>query len=162
MRKYPRECKALGIPYIYDPSQQIIRLSGDDLREGIDGSKMLIVNDYEFEMIRNKTGLSEEQVLCCTATLIVTRGGRGLNHLDGWQANRHPDRETSARGRPDRRGRCLPGRHHQGHEPGAAVERHRTDGQPGGDVCAGTARHAESLVHVGRVPGALSAKTLAL
>jgi len=77
MCKYPRECKALGIPYIYDPSQQIIRLSGDDLREGIDGSRMLIVNDYEFEMIRNKTGLSEEQVLCCTATLIVTRGGEG-------------------------------------------------------------------------------------
>ena len=77
MCKYPRECKALGIPYIYDPSQQIIRLSGDDLREGIDGSKMLIVNDYEFEMIRNKTGLAEEQVLCCTATLIVTRGGEG-------------------------------------------------------------------------------------
>ena len=59
MRKYPRECKALGIPYIYDPSQQIIRLSGDDLREGIDGCKMLIVNEYEFEMIRNKTGMSE-------------------------------------------------------------------------------------------------------
>ncbi len=77
MRKYPRECKELGIPYIYDPSQQIIRLSGDDLREGIDGSTMLIVNDYEFEMIRNKTGFSEEQVLCCTGTLIVTRGGQG-------------------------------------------------------------------------------------
>jgi adenosine kinase len=77
MRKYPRECKALGIPYIYDPSQQVIRLSGDDLREGIDGCKMLIVNDYEFEMIRNKTGMSEAQVLNCTDTLIVTRGGAG-------------------------------------------------------------------------------------
>src|SRR5512137_2434327 len=31
MCKYPRECKALGIPYIYDPSQQIIRLISDDL-----------------------------------------------------------------------------------------------------------------------------------
>jgi adenosine kinase len=77
MRKYPRECKELGIPYIYDPSQQIIRLSGDDLREGLEGSRMLIVNDYEFEMIRNKTGFSEDQVLCCTGALIVTRGGEG-------------------------------------------------------------------------------------
>jgi adenosine kinase len=77
MRKYPRECKELGIPYIYDPSQQIIRLSGDDLREGLEGSRMLIVNDYEFEMIRNKTGFSEEQVLCCTGALIVTRGSDG-------------------------------------------------------------------------------------
>jgi adenosine kinase len=77
MRKYPRECKDLGIPYIYDPSQQIIRLSGNDLCEGIVGSKMLIVNDYEFEMIRNKTGWSEQQVLDRTQILIVTRGGDG-------------------------------------------------------------------------------------
>ena len=77
MRKRPRECKELGIPYIYDPSQQIIRLSGDDLREGLTDSKMLIVNDYEFEMIRNKTGLSEEQVLRRTGALIVTCGGEG-------------------------------------------------------------------------------------
>jgi adenosine kinase len=77
MRKYPRECKARGIPYLYDPSQQIIRLSGDDLREGIAGCKMLVVNDYEFEMIRNKTGWSEQQVLDRTQILIVTRGGDG-------------------------------------------------------------------------------------
>ena len=77
MRKYPRECKALGIPYIYDPSQQIIRLSGDDLREGMDGCKILVVNDYEFEMIRTKTDLSEAQVLDCAQILIVTRGGDG-------------------------------------------------------------------------------------
>jgi adenosine kinase len=77
MRKYPGECKALGIPYIYDPSQQIIRLIGEDLREGMDGCKILIVNDYEFEMVRNKTGLSEAQVLDCADILIVTRGGDG-------------------------------------------------------------------------------------
>jgi adenosine kinase len=77
MRKYPRECKELGIPYMYDPSQQIIRLSDTDLCEGIAGCKMLIVNDYEFEMIRNKTGWSERQVLDRTEILIVTRGGDG-------------------------------------------------------------------------------------
>jgi len=77
MRKYPRECRALGIPYIYDPSQQIIRLMGEDLCEGIAGCKMLIVNEYEFEMIRNKTGMSEGQVLGCANVLIVTRGGDG-------------------------------------------------------------------------------------
>jgi len=77
MRKYPRECRELGIPYIYDPSQQIIRLRGDDLCAGITGCKMLIVNAYEFEMIRNKTEMSEEQVLSCAGTLIITRGGEG-------------------------------------------------------------------------------------
>jgi adenosine kinase len=77
MRKYPRECQQLGIPYIYDPSQQIIRLMGDDLCEGISGCRMLIVNEYEFEMIRNKTGLSEAQLLECAGTLIITRGTNG-------------------------------------------------------------------------------------
>jgi adenosine kinase len=77
MRKYPRECQELSIPYIYDPSQQIIRLIGDDLCAGINSSKMLIVNEYEFEMIRNKTGMSEEQVLDCAGTLIITRGSEG-------------------------------------------------------------------------------------
>jgi adenosine kinase len=85
MRKYPRECKELGIPYIYDPSQQVIRLSGDDLRQGLEGSRILIVNDYEFEMIRNKTGLSEEQVLCCTGALVVTRGSQGSTIWVGGQ-----------------------------------------------------------------------------
>ena len=77
MRKYPRECQELGIPYIYDPSQQIIRLISDDLCAGITGCKMLIVNEYEFEMIRTKTGMSEKQVLDCAGTLIITRGGEG-------------------------------------------------------------------------------------
>ncbi len=37
MQAYVRECKALNIPYIYDPSQQTIRLSGEELCEGLDG-----------------------------------------------------------------------------------------------------------------------------
>ena len=77
MRKYPRECQELGIPYIYDPSQQIIRLMGNDLCAGITGCRMLIVNEYEFEMVRQKTGMSEQQVLSCAGALIITRGGEG-------------------------------------------------------------------------------------
>jgi len=49
---------------------------GSDLCAGIDGCKMLIVNEYEFEMIRNKTGMSEAQVLDCAGTLIITRAAR--------------------------------------------------------------------------------------
>jgi adenosine kinase len=77
MVKYVQECRELGTPYIYDPSQQIIWLSGDDLREGTAGAKVLIVNDYEFGMIRNKTGLSEEELLARPAVTIVTRGEQG-------------------------------------------------------------------------------------
>ena len=77
MTAYVRECKELGIPYIYDPSQQIVRLSDQDLRDGIDGSHITIVNDYEFEMLRGRLHLDEADMLRCTDTLIITRGDEG-------------------------------------------------------------------------------------
>ncbi len=77
MTQYVRECKELGIPYIYDPSQQIIRLSGEELFEGVQGSKMLMVNDYEFEMLKNKCGCSPERLAGATEVVIVTKGSEG-------------------------------------------------------------------------------------
>jgi adenosine kinase len=59
MVQYVQECRDLNIPYIYDPSQQLPRLEAEDLVEGIEGATVLIVNDYEFEMIKKKTGLSD-------------------------------------------------------------------------------------------------------
>ena len=77
MVQYARECQELGIPYIYDPSQQIIRLSGDELREGVRGARMLVLNDYEYEMFQKKTGLSEAEILTLTPSIAVTKGERG-------------------------------------------------------------------------------------
>lgn len=77
MVQYPHECKELGLPYIYDPSQQIVRLSGEELSEGVRGSAMTIVNEYEFEMLKNKTGWGDEQVASATCVLIVTRAENG-------------------------------------------------------------------------------------
>lgn len=77
MTQYARECKALGIPYMYDPSQQIIRLSADELVESARGAKVLIVNDYELEMFKNKTRLAEEEVQRLAEILIVTCGEDG-------------------------------------------------------------------------------------
>lgn len=77
MVQYVAECKKLGIPYIYDASQQIIRLSGEDLIEGCRGSKMIVLNDYELGMLKNKTGWSDADVAAATETLIVTYGENG-------------------------------------------------------------------------------------
>ena len=77
MVQYARECQELGIPYIYDPSQQIVRLSGEELREGVRRARMLILNDYEYELFRRKTGLSEAEILTLTKTIVVTKGKRG-------------------------------------------------------------------------------------
>ncbi len=77
MVRLVEDCKALGLPYVYDPSQQIVRLSGADLRAGIDGSLVTIANEYEFELIRDKTGLDAEAIRARTGTLVVTHGDKG-------------------------------------------------------------------------------------
>jgi adenosine kinase len=84
MVKYVQECHDLHIPYIYDPSQQIPRLEAADLLKGIAGAKVLVVNDYEFEMLKNKTGLSAEDIKSKVETVIVTQGKDGsLIYTDG-------------------------------------------------------------------------------
>ncbi|MCB9422212.1 MAG: carbohydrate kinase family protein [Ardenticatenaceae bacterium] len=77
MRNYVAECKQLNIPYIYDSSQQTIRLSGEDLYAGLDGCFLLSVNDYEFNLIQDRTGLNEDQILQKVGGLLVTKGSSG-------------------------------------------------------------------------------------
>jgi adenosine kinase len=77
MVKYVRECQELGIPYVYDPSQQIVRLEGKDLVEGARGAEVLVVNDYEFGMMCRKTGLPEEDLLRLAKVTIITEGEKG-------------------------------------------------------------------------------------
>ncbi len=77
MVRYVAECKESGIPYIYDPSQQIPRLSDDELREGLDGALALFVNKYEFGMVQNRTGLSVDEIREMTQFSVVTLGEEG-------------------------------------------------------------------------------------
>ena len=77
MEKYVRECRALGVSYVYDPSQQIVRLTPEALIDGIEGSRLLIANEYEFELIKDKTGLTAEDLLDLAGTLIITRSEHG-------------------------------------------------------------------------------------
>jgi adenosine kinase len=83
MMRYPVECQDLGIPYIYDPSQQIIRLDGEALAEGIRGARLLVVNDYEFGMLQNKTGLGSDELRALAPTTIITMGEKGSVIYDG-------------------------------------------------------------------------------
>jgi adenosine kinase len=81
MLRYARECRALGIRHIFDPGQQVARSSGDELAAGIVGADILICNDYEFEIIRQKTGLTEADVLYHSEALVITRGEKGSTIL---------------------------------------------------------------------------------
>jgi adenosine kinase len=74
---YTRFYKDRGVRYIFDPGQSIPAWGGGELREMAAGALALIVNDYELEMFRQKTGLDEVGILDLTAHLITTRGERG-------------------------------------------------------------------------------------
>ncbi len=79
MRKYVQECKALDVPYWYDPSQQIARVGGDELREGVEGAAALLVNEYEFALLQEKTGLTAAALLAKIPLVVVTRGEKGAS-----------------------------------------------------------------------------------
>ena len=81
MVQYAEECRTLGIRAIFDPGQQCARMSGEQLREGVVGSTIVICNDYEFELLRQKTGLGEAAILADSEALIVTRGENGSTVL---------------------------------------------------------------------------------
>jgi adenosine kinase len=77
MVKYPRMCKARGIPYIFDPGQSLPMLPAEELVQAIEGCRILIANDYELDLILCKTGLDKEAVLKRAGAIIVTLGGLG-------------------------------------------------------------------------------------
>jgi adenosine kinase len=77
MVQYAEECRTLGIPFIWDPGQQCARMNGDELRAGLAGSAIVICNDYEFELIRQKTGMTEADILQQAPLLVVTKGEKG-------------------------------------------------------------------------------------
>jgi adenosine kinase len=77
MVQYAEECRTLGISYIFDPGQQVARMSGDELKDGTVGAAIVICNDYEYEILKQKTGLEEADILRHSDALIVTRGEHG-------------------------------------------------------------------------------------
>ena len=81
MVQYAQECSTLGIRYIWDPGQQCTRMDGRQLAEGVTGAFMVIVNDYELELLRQKTGMDEEDLQRQAELLVVTRGEHGCTIL---------------------------------------------------------------------------------
>jgi len=83
MINYPKECKTKGIDYIFDPGQALPVLQGDDLIDVITDCLILIVNDYEFNLIMDKTGKTKEELLKLAQTTIITLGEKGSEIYSG-------------------------------------------------------------------------------
>jgi adenosine kinase len=74
---YSRRYKDMGLPYIFDPGQSIPAWGPVELREMATGALALIMNDYEQEMFRQKTGLTENDLTNLAQVLIITKGEEG-------------------------------------------------------------------------------------
>lgn len=75
--RYAQECRAMKVPYLFDPGKQTPRLEAAQILEGLEAAAVLIGNDYELAMMSQKTGLSEEKLLSMAPLSIVTRGDKG-------------------------------------------------------------------------------------
>ena len=78
MIKWTQECTELNIPYMFDPGMQIPRLSGEDLIKGIMGAEIAIFNEYEYNLMLQRTGLSEGDILDNVNIVIETLAAKGV------------------------------------------------------------------------------------
>lgn len=77
MLNLAEECRTRGIRFVYDPSQQVPRFNGDELRQGLKGAYAMVVNAYEAEMICNKTGMTIDDLRREIEILVITQGKNG-------------------------------------------------------------------------------------
>jgi adenosine kinase len=76
---HTEECRKLGLAFAADPSQQLARLSGEEIRRLIDGATYLFTNDYEWDLLLQKSGWSEGDVMSQIEMRITTLGEKGVD-----------------------------------------------------------------------------------
>jgi len=76
---HTEECRALGLAFAADPSQQLARLTGEQIRALIDGATYLFTNDYEWDLLLQKSGWSEAEVMSQIQMRVTTLGEKGVD-----------------------------------------------------------------------------------
>ncbi len=77
MIRLVRECRDRGLPFVFDPAHQLPRLSADEVTEGSRGAWILIGNDYELELIMQRTGQDAAGLLTLAEIVVTTLGRTG-------------------------------------------------------------------------------------
>jgi adenosine kinase len=78
MLRHTDESRELGLPFAADPSQQLARMDGPEIRRLVEGARYLLTNDYEWELLLKKTGWTDDQVGERVEIRITTHGERGV------------------------------------------------------------------------------------
>lgn len=77
MTEFVKLYQRVGVRYIFDPGQSIPALTREDLLSGIIGAEVLIINDYEWSLIQQKTGITRKDIIEEGGCIVVTLGDRG-------------------------------------------------------------------------------------
>lgn len=85
MQAHAAQFVEAGIPFIFDPGQGMPMFNGDELLQLIDQATWVTLNDYESELMLERTGLSLEQLAAKVEALIITRGAKGSQIYTGGQ-----------------------------------------------------------------------------
>jgi adenosine kinase len=78
MVRHTEECRYRGLPFAADPSQQLARMHGDEIRLLVDGAAYLFTNEYEAALTEQKTGWSGEEILDRVGVRVTTLGPNGV------------------------------------------------------------------------------------
>jgi adenosine kinase len=79
---HTEECRRLGLAFAADPSQQLARLTGEEIRKLIDGATYLFTNDYEWDLLLSKSGWTEAEVMAQIGLRVTTLGAKGVDVID--------------------------------------------------------------------------------
>ena len=90
MIQHAQQFAEAGIPFLFDPGQGLPMFSGDELKSFLEQASFMAVNDYESEVVMNKTGLSLDEIAQRLSALIVTRGGKGAQIFAGGKVHEIP------------------------------------------------------------------------
>jgi adenosine kinase len=107
MLRHAVACRRRGVPFAADPSQQLARMSAEQILQFIQGADYLLTNEYELSLLRSKVGLSDEGLLDLVGLRVTTLGAQGV---------------------------CIAGRHFGQREIGAAEVHAATDPTGVGDA----------------------------
>ncbi|MFE3986090.1 carbohydrate kinase family protein [Nocardia tengchongensis] len=82
MLAHTAECRELGIPFAADPSQQLARLDAEQIRDLLDGADYLLTNEYEWQLLQTKTGVTAAEITGSGCTRVTTLGSAGVEIVD--------------------------------------------------------------------------------
>lgn len=89
MKSLCRTYQELGVRFLFDPGQQVSMFNDKELIGMLDGSKIFICNEYEFELFREISGLDTDGLFCHTEAIIVTKGAEGSNLIVPGRGSQH-------------------------------------------------------------------------